>query len=48
LTQKNPKYFGKYGFKRPPALRDKKSTINVGEIDEYIEEFLERGLAERW
>jgi large subunit ribosomal protein L15 len=40
-----PDHFGKHGFF--PAERPEPVTINVGEIDERIEELLERGLAER-
>lgn len=47
IELKNPRYFGKYGFKRPAGLQHKDTTINVGEIDEYAEEFLDRDLAEK-
>jgi large subunit ribosomal protein L15 len=40
-----PDHFGKHGF--VPAEKPEPVTINVGEIDERIEELLERGLAER-
>jgi large subunit ribosomal protein L15 len=40
-----PDHFGKHGFF--PAERPEPVAINVGEIDERIEELLERGLAER-
>lgn len=42
----NPRYFGKHGFKRPLKLQEEVKTINVRELDEKAEEFLERGLAE--
>jgi len=42
-----PDYFGKHGFTRPPELREEVKAINVGEIDERIEEFLESGAATR-
>lgn len=40
-------YFGKYGFKRPSAVKEETKTMNVGEVDENIEELLEEGLAEK-
>ncbi|MCQ8898525.1 MAG: 50S ribosomal protein L15 [Hadesarchaea archaeon] len=40
-----PDHFGKHGF--VARERPEPRTINVGEIDERIEELLERGLAER-
>lgn len=40
-----PDHFGKHGF--VARERSEPRTINVGEIDERIEELLERGLAER-
>lgn len=39
-------HFGKYGFKRPPQLQKEVDTINVGELDECVDELLEDGLAE--
>jgi large subunit ribosomal protein L15 len=39
-----PDYFGKHGFKRPWAPNPE--TINVGELDERIEELQSSGLAE--
>lgn len=44
---KDPLHFGKHGFKRPPQLQKEVETVNVGELDEYAEEFLEEGLAEK-
>ena len=41
----DPKHFGKYGFKRPSCLQEEVETVNVGEIDEYVDELLENGLA---
>lgn len=38
---------GKYGFKRPEAVQEDVGTINVGELDEYIEELAEEGIADR-
>lgn len=43
----DPLYFGKHGFKRPQQLQEEVKTVNVGELDENVEEFLNSGLAER-
>mgnify|MGYP002338668267 CR=1 FL=1 len=45
VMKKNPRYFGKHGFK-PPSLEENDEIINIGELDEYSEELLEEGLAE--
>ena len=42
-----PEHFGKRGFVRPPEVREKISAINVGELDERLDELLERGIARR-
>ncbi len=42
-----PEHFGKHGFTRPPAVRKEVSTINVGELDERLEELLQQGVAKR-
>ena len=42
-----PERFGKRGFVRPPEVREKISTINVGELEERLDELLERGIARR-
>ncbi len=43
----DPLHFGKHGFKRPPQLQKDVETINVGELDEYAEELIEEGIAEK-
>ena len=45
IKLKDPRHFGKYGFKRPACLQESVETINVGELDEYVDELLENGLA---
>jgi large subunit ribosomal protein L15 len=40
-----PDYFGKRGFRRPVGAETR--GINVGEIDERLEELLGKGLAQR-
>ena len=42
----DPRYFGKHGFKRPPQVQEETSTVNIGELNEWIDEFLNEGLAE--
>ena len=39
--------FGKHGFKRPPAIVEDKVIVNVGEIDEAIEQLVADGAAEK-
>jgi large subunit ribosomal protein L15 len=41
-----PDYFGKHGFVRP-TKPPKKETMNVGELDERLDELLRRGIATR-
>lgn len=47
LTKKAPKHFGKHGFTRPPKLQKSVSTINVGELDERVDELLETEAVEQ-
>lgn len=42
-----PKHFGKHGFTRPPELKREINAINVGELDERLDEFLQQGIAKR-
>lgn len=37
---------GKYGFKRPQAVKEDVSVVNVGQIDESVEALVADGLAE--
>ncbi len=45
VTTENPRYFGKWGFKRPQKLIDNLTVLNVGDIDEAADRLVERGLA---
>ena len=45
VITENPRYFGKWGFKRPQKLIDNISVLNVGEIDEAADRLVDRGLA---
>jgi len=45
VMTENPRYFGKWGFKRPQKLLDKLTVLNIGEIDEAADRLVERGLA---
>jgi len=38
-----PDWFGKHGFTRPPAVTIKVKSINVGELDEIIDNLVRRG-----
>ncbi|RLE89326.1 MAG: 50S ribosomal protein L15 [Thermoprotei archaeon] len=42
-----PDWFGKRGFTRHPSITPKYKTINIGEIEEMVEEWLSKGLATR-
>jgi large subunit ribosomal protein L15 len=39
--------YGKHGFKRPPEVVIQKKTVNVGELDETIEQLAREGFAEK-
>lgn len=43
VMQENPRYFGKWGFKRPQKLIAGLAAINIGDIDEALERLVERG-----
>lgn len=45
VMQENPRYFGKWGFKRPQRLQDDKMAINVGDIDEAADRLADAGKA---
>ncbi len=40
-----PDYFGRHGFKRPQGQVKANVTINVSELQENLEEFVEKGFA---
>ena len=42
-----PDYFGKHGFVRPDEVSAEILAINVGDIDEHIDELVEKGAARR-
>ena len=39
--------FGRHGFKRPPFIVADKTIVNVGELDEAVEQLVADGLAEK-
>jgi large subunit ribosomal protein L15 len=43
VMQENPRYFGKWGFKRPQKLVDEMVALNIGDIDEALERLVEQG-----
>jgi large subunit ribosomal protein L15 len=45
IMQENPRYFGKWGFKRPAKVVDDVTAVNIGDIDEAADRLVERGLA---
>ncbi|MFQ6129591.1 MAG: uL15m family ribosomal protein [Candidatus Hadarchaeaceae archaeon] len=47
LLKYMPDHFGKHGFTRPLAVRKEISAINVGELDERLDELLRQGIAKR-
>jgi large subunit ribosomal protein L15 len=42
-----PERFGKHGFVRPPEISPEICTINVGELDERLDELVQRGIAKQ-
>lgn len=42
-----PEHFGKHGFTRPPSVQREVKAINVGELDERLEELLQLGIAKK-
>ncbi len=42
-----PTWFGKHGFNPAQTLEVEPAEINVGELDEHVEAWLEKGLARR-
>lgn len=42
-----PTWFGKHGFNPPQTFRVKSREINVSELEEYLNEWLGKGLAHR-
>jgi len=45
LMIENPRYFGKWGFKRPQKLLENLVVLNIGEIDESADRLVEKGIA---
>jgi large subunit ribosomal protein L15 len=45
IMKENPRYFGKWGFKRPQKLLDNLVVLNIGEIDEAADRLVEKGVA---
>ncbi len=41
----DPMHFGRHGFKRPQKMVSAKITLNVGDLDERLEEFTKNGFA---
>ena len=45
VMQENPRYFGKWGFKRPQKLLNNLIVLNIGEIDEAADRLVKNGAA---
>ena len=45
VMQENPRYFGKWGFKRPQKVIEDKVAINIGDIDEAADRLVKSGAA---
>ena len=45
VMQENPRYFGKWGFKRPQKVIGDLVAINIGDIDEAADRLVEQGVA---
>ncbi len=45
VMQENPRYFGKWGFKRPQKVVDNLVAVNIGDIDEAADRLVEQGVA---
>ncbi|MHA2141535.1 MAG: uL15m family ribosomal protein [Candidatus Thorarchaeota archaeon] len=43
VMQENPRYFGKWGFKRPQKLIDDMVALNIGDFDEALDRLVESG-----
>jgi large subunit ribosomal protein L15 len=43
VMQENPRYFGKWGFKRPQKVIENLVCLNIGDIDEAADRLVERG-----
>jgi large subunit ribosomal protein L15 len=41
----NPRYFGKWGFKRPQKMIEYPVVLNIGAIDEAADRLVEKGIA---
>lgn len=42
-----PDYFGKKGFTRPPMFQDEDKIINIGDLNDFIPDLLERNIAQK-
>lgn len=45
VMQENPRYFGKWGFKRPQKVIKNLVVINIGDIDEAADRLVEQDVA---
>lgn len=47
IMKENPRYFGKWGFKKPQDLQEEITVLNIGEIDAAAERLVSQGTAQK-
>lgn len=47
MLKNDPDHFGDYGFKRHPSLTKRKNAMNIAEIEERMDELIEKGVAKK-
>ncbi len=47
VVKEDPEHFGPKGFTRPQALCDEEKVINIYEVEDRIDSFIENGFAEK-
>lgn len=47
LAKEDPNYFGPKGFSRPQGLVEETEVINIYQVEEHLDQFLEQGIASK-
>jgi large subunit ribosomal protein L15 len=47
MLKNDPDHFGDSGFKRHPSLTKRKNAVNIAEIEERMDELIEKGVAKK-